>query len=47
MPVRSRATSGSPQAEQSLSDEEIAWRLMQEEESQFQQRMMAMAGLGM
>ena len=27
-------------------DEELAWRLMREEETMFQQRMMAMAGLG-
>lgn len=29
-----------------MTDEELAWKLMQEEENAFQQRMMAMAGLG-
>lgn len=28
------------------SDEALAWRMMQEEEQAFQQRMMAMAGIG-
>lgn len=29
-----------------LTDEELAWQLMQQEEQEFQSRMMAMAGIG-
>lgn len=31
---------------ESMTDEQLAWKLMQEEEQALQQRMMAMAGLG-
>lgn len=31
---------------ESLTDEQLAWKLMQEEENALQERMMAMAGLG-
>lgn len=34
------------QGERQLTDEEIAWKLMQEEEDEFQKRMLAMAGVG-
>ena len=34
------------QEERPLTDEEIAWKLMQEEEDEFQKRMLAMAGVG-
>jgi len=32
--------------ERQLTDEEIAWKLMQQEEADFQKRMLAMAGVG-
>ena len=44
-PLGPRA-SHSPEEGRPVSDEELAWRLMQEEQAQFQQRMMALAGLG-
>jgi len=46
MPLNHRPSSTSPEEGRQLTDEELAWRLMQEEEAQFQQRMMALAGLG-
>ena len=40
------ARTGSPDLGAGLTDEQLAWQLMQEEEQAFQGRLVAMAGAG-